>query len=107
MTRTQTESMDTIDKAAMALSATLVLLGVVLGIVEVLAGQPYGVAPLTNDAGQVLAMPAIDPALRTGLVVSGLVVLLLWGLYRPEAPGVTGEDGLVGDEIGQANVRDD
>jgi hypothetical protein len=38
MTRTQTESMDTIDKAAMALSATLVLLGVVLGIVEVLAG---------------------------------------------------------------------
>ena len=31
--------MDTIDKAAMALSATLVLLGVVvLGIVEVLAG---------------------------------------------------------------------
>lgn len=107
MTRTQTESMDTIDKAAMALSATLVLLGVVLGIVEVLAGQPYGAAPLTNDAGQVLATPAIDPALRTGLVVSGLVVLLLWGLYRPEAPGVTGEDGLVGDEMGQANVRDD
>lgn len=77
MTRTQTESMDTIDKAAMALSATLVLLGVVLGIVEVLAGQPYGAAPLTDDAGQVLATPAIDPALRTGLVVSGLVVLLL------------------------------
>ena len=108
MTRTQTESMDTIDKAAMALSATLVLLGVVvLGIVEVLAGQPYGAAPLTNDAGQVLATPAIDPALRTGLVVSGLVVLLLWGLYRPEVPGVTGEDGVVGDEMGQANVWDD
>ncbi len=76
-----------IDKAALALSSALMLLGiVVLGFVEVLAGQPYGAAPVeqTNDAGEVVntLYPAIDPTLRTGLVIAGLVILLLWGLYR-------------------------
>ncbi|QZY01040.1 hypothetical protein K6T25_07520 [Halobaculum rubrum] len=59
------------------------LLGVViLGLIEVLAGQPYGAAPLTNEAGDVIATPAIDPVVRTGLVILGLVVLLMWGVYR-------------------------
>lgn len=74
---------DTIDKAAMALGAGLMFLGiVVLGIVEILAGPPYGAAPMTNDAGDVIATPMFDPALRTGLVIAGLVVLLVWQGYR-------------------------
>jgi len=78
---------DTVDKAAMALGGALMLLGiVVLGIVELLAGEPYSPAPITNDAGDVLASPAVDPVLRTGLVIAGLVVLLLWGVYRMATP---------------------
>ena len=74
---------DVIDKAALGISAALMLLGiVVLGVIEILAGQPYGAAPMTNDAGEVIATPLVDPSLRTGLVIAGLVVLLLWGLYR-------------------------
>lgn len=74
---------DVIDKAALGISAALMLLGIaVLGIVEILAGQPYGAAPMTDDAGEVIATPLVDPSLRTGLVIAGLVVLLLWGLYR-------------------------
>lgn len=74
---------DIIDKTAMALGAGLICLGTIgLGIVELLAGKPYGAAPLTNDAGAVIATPAVDPALRTGLVLAGLVVLGLYGLYH-------------------------
>jgi hypothetical protein len=76
-------NIDTIDKAAMLVSGGLIMLGiVVLGLVETLAGKPYGASPVTNDAGEIVATPMIDPALRTGLVILGLVVLLLWGLYR-------------------------
>ncbi|QLH81840.1 hypothetical protein [Halosimplex pelagicum] len=79
----------TIDRAAMALGGGLVLLGVVgLGIVEVLAGPPYGAAPTTNDAGEVVATPMVDANLRVLLVVAGLVVLLAWQVYRMAAtPG--------------------
>ncbi|MEF8783064.1 MAG: hypothetical protein V5A39_09505 [Haloarculaceae archaeon] len=74
---------DVIDKAALGISAALMLLGIaVLGMIEILAGQPYGAAPMTDDAGEVIATPLVDPSLRTGLVIAGLVVLLLWGLYR-------------------------
>jgi hypothetical protein len=74
---------DVIDKAALGISAALMLLGIaVLGLIEILAGQPYGAAPMTNDAGEVIATPLVNPSLRTGLVIAGLVVLLLWGLYR-------------------------
>ncbi len=77
---------DIIDKVALAFSAGLMLLGIVgLGIVEILAGKPYGAAPLTNEAGEVVATPAVDPTLRTGLVIFGLLVLTLWGLYRMAA----------------------
>jgi len=88
MTHTKT----TIDKAAMAVSGGLMLLGVVvLGLIETLAGKPYGAAPMTNDAGEVVAMPLVDPNLRTGLVILGLVVLLLWGLYKLATPMVEGD----------------
>jgi len=75
-----------IDRAALAASAALMLIGVVvLGIVEMLAGPPYGAAPTTNDAGEVIATPLVDPNLRTGLVLAGLLVLFTWGLYRVAA----------------------
>lgn len=84
-----TQHVDVIDKAAMALSGSLMMLGiVVLGFVEVLAGEPYGAAPITNEAGEIVATPAIDPTLRTGLVIAGLVVLLLWGVYKVATPEV-------------------
>jgi hypothetical protein len=74
---------DIIDRAAMALSAGLILLGIVgLGVVELLAGKPYGAVPLTNEAGEIIATPMVDPKLRTGLVLAGLGVLALYGLYR-------------------------
>jgi hypothetical protein len=50
--------------------------------VEILAGQPYGAAPVTNEAGEIVATPAVDPVVRTGVVLTGLAVLLLWGVYR-------------------------
>ncbi|MBX0285563.1 hypothetical protein [Haloarcula salinisoli] len=73
---------DTIQKAAMALGGGLMVLGTAgLGIVEMLAGEPYGAAPLTNEAGAVIATPAVDPVLRTGLVLAGLAVLGLYAAY--------------------------
>lgn len=78
---------NTIDKAAMALSSALLLAGiVVLGVVEILDGVPYGAVPATNEAGEVIAQPGVDPAVRTGLVLAGLAVLGLWGLYRVVVP---------------------
>jgi hypothetical protein len=80
----------TVDRLAMGTSGALLLLGVVvLGAVETFDGPPYGAAPTTNEAGEVLAQPTVDPAIRTGLVVAALLVLLLWGGYRlvvPERP---------------------
>lgn len=83
---------DAIDRAALAISSGLILLGVVvLGVVELLDGAPYGAAPTTNDAGEIVATPMVDPTLRTGLVIAGLVVLGLWGLYRLATPDVGDE----------------
>ena len=56
------------------------------GIVEILAGKPFGAAPLTNEAGTVLATPMVDPALRTGLVLAGLAVFGVYGLYQLATP---------------------
>jgi hypothetical protein len=84
---------DTIDKAALAASGALMLIGiVVLGVVERLDGPPYGAAPVTNDAGEVVATPLVDPTLRTGLVIAGLVVLFVWGLYRMALARVEADD---------------
>jgi len=83
---------DIIDTVAMTLSSTLLLAGiVVLGVVEILDGVPYGAAPTTNDAGEVIAQPGVDPAIRTGLVLAGLAVLGLWGLYRLAVPATGAE----------------
>lgn len=90
----------TIDRAAMALSTGLVLLGVVvLGFVETFTGEPYGAAPATNEAGEIVATPTVDPTLRTGLVIAGLVVLLLWGAYRMVAPDLDPEAAPTTEEV--------
>lgn len=74
---------DTIDKLAMGLSGVLAFLSLIgLGIIEILAGQPYNPAPMTNEAGEVIATPAIDPSLRVGLLIAAFLVLFLWGLYK-------------------------
>ncbi|GAA0554655.1 hypothetical protein ABNG02_10825 [Halorubrum ejinorense] len=88
---------DTIDKAARALSAGLMLFGiVVLGLVETFTGKPFAPAPITNEAGEVTAMPLISPEIRTGFVLAGLAVLGLYAAYRfvaplPEERGVSHE----------------
>lgn len=83
----------TIDKAAMALGGGLTLLGIVgLGIVEILAGPAYGAAPVTNEAGEIIATPTVDPVLRTGLVLAGLLVFALYGAYKLATPIETAED---------------
>ena len=78
---------DIIDTAARALSAGLMLFGiVVLGIVEILAGQPYSPVPMTNEAGDVIATPLISPEIRTGFVLAGVAVMGLYAAYRLVAP---------------------
>ena len=78
---------DIIDKAAMALSAGLMLLGLVgMGILEILAGQPYSPVPMTNDAGEVVATPLISPQIRTGVVLAGVAVLGLYAAYKVVTP---------------------
>lgn len=80
-----------VDRIAMGLSGALILLGVVvLGMIEVLAGPPYGAAPTTNDAGEIVATPMIDPTLRTGLVIAGILVLAVWGAYKLATPATGG-----------------
>jgi hypothetical protein len=91
-----TQTLNPIDKMAMAVSGFLMVLGIaVLGIVEILAGPPYGAAAVeqTNEAGEVVntIYPAVDPTLRTGLVILGLVILLLWGVYKVTSP-IPGEE---------------
>ncbi|WP_318567886.1 hypothetical protein [Salinigranum marinum] len=92
---------DTIDKLAKGLGGALILVGVVvLGIVEIIAGQPYGAAPVTNDAGEIVATPMVDPTIRTGLVIAGLVVLFLWGLYKMALPEGADRDAPAGTPAG-------
>lgn len=85
------EDMDTIDKAAMFVSTGLMFVGVVvLGLIETFDGAPEGspasAAPITNEAGEVVAQPGLDPNLRTAFVVAGLVVMLLYAVYRIATP---------------------
>jgi hypothetical protein len=84
---------DTIDKLAMYLSGGLLLTGVVVtGLIETLAGKPYNPVPQTNEAGDVVAQPLIDPSVRTALVVAALLVMLTYAVYKLATP-VAGEEG--------------
>jgi hypothetical protein len=98
-----TNNMDAIDKVVMYGSGALLLLGIaVLGLVETLAGEPFAPAPITNDAGEVIAQPMIDPSIRTGLVVLAIVILALWSIYKVLAPAL----GIVeGPQTGETPAR--
>ncbi|NIB98274.1 hypothetical protein [Halobacterium sp. R2-5] len=89
----QSNDVDLVDRLAMALSAALLLGGIVVaGLIETLTGVPRGAAPVTNDAGEVIATPTIDPNVRVALVVGAILVLLAYALYRVAVPhvGATG-----------------
>ena len=78
---------ETIDKVAMTLSGGLLLLGVVgTGLIEVLAGKPYNAVPQTNEAGEIIASPAVDPNIRTALVLAALLVLFACAVYKLATP---------------------
>lgn len=88
---------DIIDKAAMALSAGLLLLGTVgMGTLEILAGEPYSPVPITSEAGDIVATPLISPTVRTGVVLAGIAVLGLYAAYTIVTP--LGEDAGSGHE---------
>jgi len=88
---------DIIDKAAMALSAGLMLFGIVgMGLLEILVGAPYSPVPITNEAGDVVASPLFSPQLRTGVVLAGLAVLGLYAAYKVVTP--LGEETRTGHE---------
>jgi hypothetical protein len=85
------DDMDPIDKAAMFLSTGLLFVGVVvLGLIETFDGAPEGApasaTPVTNEAGEVVATPGLDPSLRTVFVVAGLLVLLVYAVYKVATP---------------------
>ncbi|MBO4247360.1 MULTISPECIES: hypothetical protein [unclassified Halomicrobium] len=85
-----TDTTTTVDRIALGLSGALFVLGiVVMGVLELLAGKPYSPVPLTNDAGEVIATPLIDPTLRTGIVIAALLVLAVWGAYKLVTPMAT------------------
>ncbi|MFB6128988.1 MAG: hypothetical protein ABEJ47_04415 [Halorhabdus sp.] len=78
---TNTTSDETLaDQIAMALGGGLPVLGViVLGLVEVLSGKPY--SPKFTKSGAVASGVTVDPTIRAGLIVLGMVVLLGFAIY--------------------------
>ncbi|WP_335999265.1 hypothetical protein [Halorientalis halophila] len=92
---TDTPTTSAMDRAAMYVGAALIALGtVVLGLVETFVGHPSPVA-VTTEAGELIAAPTVPPKLRATLVVLGLLVWGLYGVYRlvavpGDGPAVTG-----------------
>ena len=91
-------TLDTVDKAVLWTSTGLILTGVVvLGLVELVTGEPYVAAPITNEAGDVIAAPTVDPAIRTGLVMAGVLLLMLYGAYKMAMPDTGATETVAGD----------
>jgi hypothetical protein len=85
------DGLDTIDRVAIFLGTGLMFLGtVVLGFVETLTGQPR--FPVATEGGEVVAYGTFGPMLRTGLVVAGLVVLLVYAGYKLAMPAEPATD---------------
>jgi hypothetical protein len=77
-----TDDMTTVDKLAMIVGGSFVVLGtVVLGIVEALVGNPSAV-PVTNEAGQVVATTTFPVEVRATLIALGLLVWFVAGAYK-------------------------
>jgi hypothetical protein len=80
----------TADRIAMYVGGGLVLLGsVVIGAVETLFGSPHAV---TGD-GQIVHEALVPLELRSGIILAGLVVWMLYAVYKlvgTEPAGATG-----------------
>jgi hypothetical protein len=48
-----------------------------------------------------VATPGVDPAIRTGLVVAALVILLLWSVYKLATPVIGEREAVAGDATTQ------
>lgn len=78
---------DTADLIGM-LGGGLIVLGVVmLGAINALTNNPH--VEQTNDAGAVTAEPLVPPDLRAYVILAGLAILALYGLYKVARPAET------------------
>ncbi|MFB6105135.1 MAG: hypothetical protein ABEJ57_08695 [Halobacteriaceae archaeon] len=78
---------NTIDRLVLATSGALMLIGIVgLGLIEVLDGPPYAPA-VPNQAGDVV-YGTFGPDIRTGIVMAGIILLGLYGIYKLATPYV-------------------
>lgn len=79
--KTNTET-TTFDKLAMILGGGLILLGtLVMGVLETVIGNPSPV-PLTNEAGDVIAATTFPVDVRAYVILLGLFVWFLFGVYK-------------------------
>ncbi|WP_187292618.1 hypothetical protein [Salinarchaeum sp. Harcht-Bsk1] len=75
---------DTADLVGM-LGGALVAIGVVvLGALNTLTQNPH--MEQTNDAGAVTAEPLVPADIRAYIILIGLALLLLYGLYKVATP---------------------
>lgn len=81
MNATDTDAADLIGM----LGGGLVVVGVVvLGAINALTNNPH--IEQTNDAGAVTAEPLVPPDLRAYVILAGLAILALYGLYKVAKP---------------------
>jgi len=75
---TTTNDETVMDQIAMALGGGLIVLGVVvLGLVESLSGPPR--SPIAD--GEIASGLTVDPNIRAGLILVGVIVLLVYAIY--------------------------
>lgn len=79
-------STSTADRIAMLVGGGMIVIGtIVLGFVNTITNNPH---LEVVEEGEVVAEPLVPPDLRAYLILLGLVVWLLYGLYKVVAtPG--------------------
>ena len=81
-----TDKLTFADRMAMLLGGGLIVLGtIVLGFFEAILGTP-NTMPVTNDAGEVTAATTFDPQLRAYIIAAGLIVWLVYVVYKVAQP---------------------
>ena len=75
---TTTNDETVMDQIAMALGGGLIVLGVVvLGLIESLSGAPR--SPIAD--GEIASGLTVDPNIRAGMILVGVIVLLVYAIY--------------------------
>lgn len=75
-----TQQLSTVDRIAMLVGGGLIIIGTaVLGFLNVITNSPH--MEVVED-GTVVAEPLISPDLRAYIILLGLLVFLLYGLYK-------------------------